>query len=412
MESLIATQKVILEEFEKLDFFDREVFQTFSLSNSITGVVGSRGVGKTTFLLDQALQKGAREGKALYVVADNTYFLENRLVDLVKHLYEKTEVEYLFIDEVHKYENWIQELKNISDIYKSIKIVFSGSSVIDLIKSKYDLSRRVTLYELGGLSFREYLEFVEGIKLPGFSLDELLGNHTVIAQKLGVSKVLLSFERYLKHGYYPYLHKLETGHQRTQALENGVEKTIYEDIAVAYKLKTTSLKVIERLFKFVLNSPPGELSAYKLAKNLGKDYETIVNYLEILVKANLLTSLYKKTSGHAFSKSPEKLYPENTNLFSVYNLPLDKDAYPGKAREVFFVSQLRNAGYNVFYSKKGDFQVDEYGFEVGGKNKNLSQVVEQPKGYLAIDDIEVGVEKQIPLYLFGLLDPIYYSHVD
>lgn len=403
MRNLNETQRVIVDQFEQEPFYNREILSSLTFDNQATGIVGARGIGKTTFLLKQALASGLRQGKAFYVLADSLYFLENTLINLVDTLYKETEVRLLCIDEVHKYPNWNQELKNISDIYRDFRVLFTGSSAIDLIKSKYDLSRRVTLHHLHGLSFREYLEFYLDVKIPKISFEDLINHHVIFANDLKIPEVIRQFKNYLSAGYYPFFKNFSQDREKFQAIENSTQKTIYEDIATLHALKTPTLMIIEKLFKYVISSPPGELSAYKLANTLNKDFDSISEYLNYLEQASLIRFLFSNKSGKAALRNPNKMFPENTNLMFASYLPQTQDSVIGKVRETFVINQFQNAGINVFYSEIGDIEANNIIFEIGGKNKTLKQIKGLENGYILADDILVGNQRTIPLYLAGLL---------
>lgn len=404
MKNLFEIQKVILEQFDLGCFYDRALFKKINLDNSITGILGSRGIGKTTYLLHKVAEFNKREANsALYVSADNPHFLSNSILDLAEFLYKETDVTLLCIDEIHKYPNWEQELKNIADIYKSVKVLFTGSSMIDIIHSQYDLSRRVTLHYLGGLSFREYLEFYHDQTIEPVNFSTLLESHESIANQLSSQKLLKYFREYLTSGYYLYFRNLNEDRDKFQTIENIIQKTIYEDIAVLHKLKTPTLHSIEQAYKFILNSAPGELNANKLSGLLNKSFDQVVSCLQWLEQAGLIHGLYSNKRGNAFIKNPKKLLPENTNLMYAAYLPQTQEQMIGKVRESFFVNQLRNANEKVFYSEKGDFQVNEVTFEIGGKNKTASELKGCTRAYVASDGILLGHGQIIPLYLFGLL---------
>lgn len=403
MNKLFDIQQIIIGQFEKQSFYPREVFKRINLDNYITGIVGSRGIGKTTFLLKYAIENGAKEGRALYVSADNLYFLNNPLIELVDQLYKQTDVRLLCIDEIHKYPNWNQELKNIADTYSEFRILFSGSSTIDLINGKYDLSRRVTLFYLHGLSFREYLEITLQKKIAILSFDELIKTRHLIGMVSEDNKILKHFQEYLRIGYYPFFSLFSQEREKFQAIENTTQKTIYEDIGTLHALKTSTLLLIEQLFKFVINSAPGELSAYKLANNLGKDFESITTYLKYLQEAGLIRFIYSKSAGNAALRNPMKMYPENTNLIYASYLPLNQDQVIGKIRETFVINQLQNADLAVFYSETGDFKINDVIFEVGGPGKTFKQIKKIEKSYILADGILVGSHRQIPLYMLGFL---------
>lgn len=403
MHQLFEIQRILLEQFQLLPFFSRKVFKEISLDNRICGILGPRGVGKTTFLLHLVLEKGATNRKALYVSADNLYFLEHRLFDLVDQLYKETDVRFLCIDEVHKYPNWNQELKNISDTFLNFRIVFSGSSMIDLIQSKYDLSRRVTIYHLHGFSFREYLEWHLRLNLDRYSLDNLVNEHLQIEQKLVIPGILKHFKEYLQFGYYPFFWEFSQEREKFQAIENAAQKTIYEDIASLHSLKSQNLLIIEKLFKFLINSAPGEISAFKLAKYLDKDFETVSTYLNYLQEAGLVRVLYPKVSGKALLKNPNKMYPDNPNLMYATYFALSNDNTLGKIREVFVINQLQNAELKTYYSQTGDVEVNDFIFEIGGRNKKDVKFRGEKKCFILKDGILTGSQQHIPLFLLGFL---------
>lgn len=392
-----------MPQFEQSCFHDRSVFGDITFDNRITGIIGPRGIGKTTFLLEQALEAGAKARRALYVSADNLFFSENRLVDLADYLYKQTDVSLWCIDEIHKYPNWNRELKNIADTYWDLRVAFSGSSMIDIIHSRYDLSRRVTLHRLHGLSFREYLHFFHDIEVPLLNLADLVTHHIEIANSLGLHKPLKYFKEYLRVGYYPFFDELSQENDKFQAISNTTQKTIYEDIAVLHSLKTSSLQVIEKLYQYTIHAQAGELSAYKLAQALNKDFDSVKQYLHFLEQAGLIRVLPSKKVGKSAMRKPMKVYPDNTNLIYASYLPLLKDSTIGKIRETFVMNQLTNAGFPVYHSDQGDFSVDKWVFEVGGPNKTLSQIKDHAHGFVLADGIETGRQRVIPLYLLGLL---------
>lgn len=403
MERLFEIQRIIIEQVEQEPYFWRSQFDTFISERPITGIIGARGVGKTTFLLRHAIESGAKKRKALYVSADNVFFLENTLIDLVDYLYKQTEARLLCIDEIHKYSNWRIELKNISDIYPSFRIFFSGSSMIDLIQGKYDLSRRVILHKLCGFSFREYLEFSQGKKLPKLEINDILSSHQLICQQSDINGILRHFKEYLKIGYYPFFKGFVQDRDKFQSLDNAVQMTIYEDIGNLHSLKTPTLLTIEQIYKFVINTSPGEINASKLAATLGKDFDSISNYLKFLEQAGLIRFIYPGNAGDAYIRNPIKMYPENTNLIHAAYLPLSQDQTIGKIRETFVVNQIQNIGIPIFYSQKGDFKIGDNLFEIGGKGKNKKQIKEIKDAFILADDILIGSKNIIPLYLFGFL---------
>jgi uncharacterized protein len=256
-----------------------------------------------------------------------------------------------------------------------------------------------------GFSFREFLEFNLNIKLTKLSLVDLLKNHLHIAQDLNIPQILKHYREYLRIGYYPFFKLLAQDHEKFQAVENATQKTIYEDIATLHKIHSNNLIIIEKLFKYVINSAPGELNTNKLANNLGKDFETIDNYLKYLNEAGLIRLLFTEQAGKAYLRKPAKMYPENTNLiYANYLIPQNHDDVLGKIRETFVLNNLQNAGEATFYSETGDFKVGDYYFEVGGKNKSSRQLNSQKNSFVIADDRITGSGKNcIPLYLLGFL---------
>lgn len=405
MENLFENQRIILEQFDTNTFYHRSCYDKITMDNFGTGITGPRGIGKTTWLLLQAIKLGAKNRKALYVSADSLFFVENRLIDLADWLYKETETKYLIIDEIHKYPNWVQELKNIIDTYRNLRILFSGSSAIDIIRSKYDLSRRVTLHSLHGFSFREYLEYDLGIKLSRYTLEDITEHHLELAQNQTVSQILKYFREYLRIGYYPFFKLLSQDQEKFQAIENAAQKTIYEDIGTLHKIHSTNLVIIEKIFKYVINSAPGELNTHKLSQYLNKDFETIDNYLNYLYEAGLIRFLYANKTGKALLKKPIKMYPDNSNMiYANYLIPQNSDDARGKVRETFIVNCLQNSNHPIFYSDVGDFKCKDYFFEVGGKSKKTKQLKAEKNSYVIADDMLTGVGKKIiPMYLFGFL---------
>ena len=402
MEKLFEIQALLLKQYEKNTIYQRAIFKTFQFDNRLNCIIGARGIGKTTFLLNY-IAKNNLENTALYVSADNMFFLNSTLCDVVDTLYKETDIRLLCIDEIHKQEDWQQQLKNITDTYLDIKIIFTGSSQIDLIHSQYDLSRRVTLYFLHGLSFREYLEIQYQHEYPQFTMINILENHQKITTDLNEINIIKDFHRYLQVGYYPFFNIFSLDTEKFQAIHAIMQKVIYEDIALFHALKTGTLRTIEKIYKFVLSSAPGELNAYKLSNNLQKDFDSVSNYLDYLKQAGLIRFLHSNKSGQAYLRNPEKMYPENTNLLFAAFMNVSSDNLIGKARETFALNQMQNAGIDVYFTEQGDFDWLGYSLEVGGKNKTSAQLKNTKNGYILADGILTGLGRRVPLYLLGFL---------
>lgn len=399
--SIIATYKRLLIH-TNYDTY-RYLYDTFDVKNRLTGLIGPRGTGKTTLLLQYIKNKMPDIEQCLYVSMDSIYFANNRLIDFVNELHEVQGILYFFLDEIHKYPNWNQELKNIYDSYPDIYIIFSGSSSIDLIHGSYDLSRRGVIYRITGLSFREYLLFRGVAKEKSVSFNELIENRTHLEQRIGsIPKLRGYFKEYLQYGYYPFYNEdIETYNQKLLRI---LEKTIYEDIATYYKLKTENLVYFKKIVAYIGTIPPGELNRNNIAKNIGLDNKTIQTYLSIMEDTGLVALISNEKSQSAILKSSEKIYLENPNLYQAIMNKTGFKANIGSVREIFFINMIRNSGKKIFYSSIGDFVTEGYYFEIGGKNKKTTQIKEVlEKAFLVKDDIVFGSKYEIPLYLFGFL---------
>ncbi|MHB8443030.1 MAG: ATP-binding protein [Patescibacteria group bacterium] len=374
------------------------------MDNRFIGVVGARGVGKTTFLLQYLREHYGDSEKGLYISADNLYFADHTLVEIADQFVKLYGGELLCIDEIHKYKNWSQELKNIFDSYPNLQILFSGSSSIDLIKGKYDLSRRIILRQMYGFSFREYLEFQMGNKYPILTLNDIFESTPGIDKKIGRTEKLLGYlHEYLKKGYYPTSNTILTYEAFKDTLMNVIDKTIYEDITSFYALKTENLDTLKKIIYFFATSEPGSISINKLANSLGKDHATITEYVQILRDTGILRFLLIDKSGHALVRNTEKIYLDNTNLLYSINETIGKETHIGTIRELFAISSLEDAGYNVFYSKMGDIITEGYTLEIGGSKKSSNQIKNVSNSFILKDDILYSTLNIRPLYLLGFL---------
>ena len=397
----IATYRRLLQSIHYKHH--RYMYEDFNIENRLTGLIGPRGTGKTTLLLQYIHEKIKNKDECIYASIDHLYFSKNLLVDFVNELYEVYGVRYYFLDEIHKYQNWNQELKNIYDSYPDIKIVFSGSSSMDLIKGAYDLSRRGVLYRMGGMSFREYLLFYDIAEIAAISLDDLLHNREAIEAKVAeIKRIKGLFKEYLGGGYYPFsLEDKKTYHQKIVRI---IEKTIYEDISHFYKLKTENISNFKRILSYLATIPPGELKRNSIAKNIGMDNKTIQHYINILHETGLVELISENRSGSALLKKTEKMYLDNPDLYNAIIDEIGYESHIGTMREIFFIKMLKNSGNKIYYSKTGDFEVKNTFFEIGGKNKTRKQIKNNlDNAFLVKDDILYGNRHEIPLYLFGFL---------
>jgi uncharacterized protein len=400
---MLASLKMIfrrLVDNVRLDHY-RFLYDEFELGSRITGLIGARGVGKTTMLL-QIIKNKYQEQPVFYFSADHVYFQKITLYELIEDMHLNEGTKTFFIDEIHKYKNWNQELKNIYDGFPDIKIIFSGSSSIDLIKGSHDLSRRARLYHLPGMSFREHLNFNSHLDLPTISFNELMANHQKLDNVLlNTPKIKGYFKDYLKQGYYPFQDEDPLGYY--EKILAVIDKTIYEDIANFYNLQTANLQHLKKILSFLASIPPGRTSVHNIAKNLSIDDKTVLSYLNNLSSAGLIQLLLPAESGLKGSRRPEKIFLNNTNLQYALEGKINGDVEIGTIRELFFIQNLKNAKQEIFHSKIGDYSNGNHIFEIGGKNKGSKQIKGVEKAFLVKDDILVSSKNEIPLMLFGFL---------
>lgn len=381
----------------------RYLYSSFNLRNRLTGLIGPRGVGKTTLLLQYIKNELFQDGKCFYFSADLVYFQQSTLLQFVSDLHLVEGYRIVFIDEIHKYQGWNQELKNLYDAFPSLIIVFSGSSMLDLIEGSHDLSRRAKLYRLHGLSFREYLNFALDLHLEPISFQEILENTTDSLKQLKhIDRILPHFDDYLKKGYYPFV--FEDPQSYYEKVSRVIDKTVFEDIANYYNLKTPNLQYFKRLLTYLASIPPGDLNMHNLAKHLGIDHKTVEHYVTILASVGLVREMRPFEGGGLGLRKPSKIILNNTNLIHTMQQYLGQHPSKGMERELFFIQSLQNAGIEIYYSKQADYRTREAVFEIGGKNKTREQL----KGlngpaYLVKDDILFAHKGEIPLFLFGFL---------
>lgn len=365
----------------------------------LIGIKGARGVGKTTLML-QYIKLNLKDeiDKTLYVSLDSFWFSDNKLIDLVDH-FTKTGGKYLFLDEVHKYPNWSQELKNIYDDFPELKIVFTGSSLLEILNARADLSRRAIVYNLQGLSFREYLVLETGVEFKPLTLPYILQNHDSISEAvLEKIRPLAYFQSYLKSGYYPYhFEGKESYYLRLREVVNlmlEIELPLLRGVDINYVPK------IKQLLYIVSQSVPFIPNVSKLSTKINIQRTTLLGYMHYLEEVKLTNNLFKQANGISKLQKPSKIYLENTNLN--YLLAQDKVDI-GSLRETFFVNQLVY-NHQLEYADKGDFVVDgRYTFEIGGKNKTNQQIKGMTNAFIAADEIEYGFHNKIPLWMFGFL---------
>jgi hypothetical protein len=363
-------------------------------------IFGARGTGKTTLMIQHYQDHYASVEKALYITADHVHVLSYGLVE-VADAYFKTGGQALFIDEIHKYPDWSVELKNILDVYSDKQIIISGSSTLNLKNNKGDLSRRLVYYELMGLSFREFLHLEKGIQFPALSLESLLENHVKLASEVKKNRsILKDFAEYLSYGYYPFF--MEGKQEYMERLQNVIEKVIFEDIAFSFNLSQPKIPVLKKLLWIIANSDPFIPNMDRISKDLGISREYVYHYITFLEKAGLIINLRRAGQGFNAMRKPAKIFLQNTGLIQALT-ETSKEQNKGATRECFFVNQL-STKHDVTIPTQGDFLIDgQYVIEVGGRSKDKTQIDGLDNAWLALDDIEVGYQQTIPLYLFGML---------
>ena len=382
----------------------RFLFDRFSMDGRLSGVIGPRGVGKTTLLLQFLRQKQGRPSEAFYASADHLFFNRCSLLEFVREVYVREETKYFVFDEVHKYHGWHQELKNIYDSYPDVHVAFSGSSSMALQQGGYDLSRRVVMHQLPGLSFREYLNFVTGATHGCVSLDAILENPAAVSAEVAkIPRLLGYFEDYLARGYYPFV--FEGGEFFYEKLRAVLEKTIHEDISGYYSLRTENLGYFKKMLAFLATVPPGGVNIHKLATNLGIDDKTVGHYLTILKETGLLRQVEADARGHGILRRAGKFYLDNTTLHHAVCEGLGQAIDLGTVRELFFVQSTGNAKLEARLSGAGgDFQICGNLFEVGGANKRRKQLPgDSENEFVVKDGILAGSRRTIPLHLLGFL---------
>lgn len=369
--------------------FLRYKYERIKWDGRAFGIVGPRGVGKSTMIL-QHIKLNLDTADTLYVSADHMYFSEHSLVDLADY-FVKMGGKYLFIDEIHKYDDWSREVKQIYDSYEDLQIVISGSSILDIYKGMADLSRRLPIYEMQGLSFREYLRLFHGINVPVYSLNEILSHKATLPD---VKHPLPLFKDYLRRGYYPFGRDEEYEMELLQV----INQTMEVDIPTHLQANVSSGKKLKSLLMVVSKSVPFKPVIQRLAEATEISRNDIPNYLVYMERAGMITQLRNSTGGIRGLGKVENLYLDNTNL--IYALS-PEHADIGNVRKTFFMNQARVMN-DVTSSSISDFEINGKTFEIGGRKKGQKQIENAEEGYIVKDDIESGYANIIPLWAFGL----------
>ena len=392
MESLLfKSNKKVSNSIDKIK---RLIYDDIHWDERLILLLGYRGVGKTTLMLQRLREFGE---KGIYFSMDDLYFETNRLVTVVEELYTLG-YRAFFIDEVHRYSFWSKDLKQLYDDYEDIHLVATGSSILEVAKGQGDLSRRAIVHQLQGLTFREYLQFEKKLKLSPIDLETILEHHHEISADLSEQFSLKKdFNNYLKNGYFPFYKENKSVY--FQKLSETINLVIDIDIAPFEELNYNTVRTMKKLLYVISQSVPFVPNITKLSERLEAPRNTILRLLDMLHQAKIIKLLHAENEKMSYLKKPEKIFLENTNFMYLF---AEGKANIGSVRETFFFNQL-GQNHRVTASKWGDFMVDEkYTFEVGGSNKNFKQIKGVPNSYLAID-IENGTGNKVPLWLFGML---------
>lgn len=372
--------------------FHRYMYNQLPWGSRMVGLVGPRGVGKSTLLLQHFAENKDKE-YGLYVSADTMYFASHLLIDIADE-FVKDGGQHLYIDEVHKYKNWSRELKQIYDTHPDLKVTFTGSSILDILEGEADLSRRAIVFTMQGLSFREYLAIFHHIQVPVYGLQDILTKGTTIRIP-GIEHPLPLFRHYLQVGYYPFAQEDNIPIR----IEQIVKRTIESDIAQYADLKASTARKLVQLVSVISRLAPMKPNADSLSQEIGVSKNNINDYLTYLERAGLIGLLRDSTSGLRGLGKIEKIYLDNPSLMTIL-----ANGHPevGNLRETFFYNQTR-VTEKVVASKVSDFEIGEYTFEIGGKKKGKKQIEDITNSYIVKDDIENAGMRYIPLWMFGLM---------
>ncbi len=391
---------------ESVSSTKRYLYSHIDWSLRCIGILGARGTGKTTLMLQHIKERYGSDDRALYVSVDSPYFQARSLLEFAEEFYSLGGVA-LFLDEIHKYPDWAVHIKSIYDSLPGLKIIFSGSSLLQIAKQKADLSRRAIIYNLHGLSFREFINFSVQKDYPAYPLETLLEKHQEIAGSICRDmKILRHFRDYIQHGYYPFF--LEGEAYYRPRVREVINHILEVDLPYVHKIEPRQISKIKKLIYLLAVSVPFTPNIAKLAEATEISRPTLYEYLERLQDAKLLNLVRSKGRGYEILTKPDRIYLENTNLMHA----VTDQANTGSMRELFFVNQIKNSSLihtelinkTLELSDKGDFIVNSYfTFEIGGKGKGFRQIDGVEKSFVAADEIETGFKNKIPLWIFGFL---------
>ncbi len=395
MESLYSYQNQLIESSDFL--FCRGILGEIEWKERLIGLTGARGVGKTTLMLQHLLDSSLPTKRKLYLSMDNLNLPFTSLISFAEKFYQQGG-KLLMVDEIHKLPDWSAELKNIYDLLPGLQVVFSGSSLLKIKTGSADLSRRAVIYNIQGLSFREYLQINLGIPLEKYPLKTLLKDHEAISHEINKKlKPLQYFNDYLKHGYYPfYLQSVNTYPLKLNAVLNFIIET---EIPSIINLDQKNIGKIKRLLQIIAASTPFQPNIVKLSESLDTHRSTLLQYLHLLETTDITRNLYSDGSFYGKLSKPGKILLHHPNLAYCLN----EDVNSGSNRESFFCNQV-SAENKVELSAKADFIINgKYSFEIGGAKKTRRQISGLDSAYIVADDLAYGYENKIPIWLFGFL---------
>lgn len=378
--------------------FIRYIYDKINWDNRLIVIKGAKGVGKTTMLLQHIKRCFPNAEKALYASLDHLWFSTHTILELAEYHYTHGGT-HLFLDEVHKYKGWQQEIKNIYDSYPKLHVVVTGSSMLKIEESLVaDLSRRHRLYTMEGLSFREYLQLEQVAELPVVPIEEILHNHFTLASQITSEvKVLHHFEKYVKFGYYPFYR--EEGDGFFDRLQQVIDTIVTSEIPAVSNIEYDSVYKAKQLLAVLAEQTPYTLNISSLCNTLQSSRNNVLKLLDLMDKAALIRRLYASAEGMNTLTKPEKILFYNTNL--MYCLTPKADT--GTSRETYLASQL-GVAHQLSMPAKGDIVADgRWLFEVGGKKKGFSQIKGVEESFVVADDMEIGYGNKIPLWLFGMM---------
>ena len=393
-----AKRLSLLKQNQNLPKYKRYLYaEVFNSQSKTIGIYGSRGVGKTTMLLQILKSNKLHPSKKLYISCDHPMFKGLSLFDFVDE-FVKRGGEFIVIDEIHEADNFQAELKSVYD-FLDVKVLFSGSSAIEITNP--DFARRYSMYKLPIFSFREYLEVTQKIELKAYTLEELLENHESfvydIMECLVDKKVLKLYDEFINVGVYPFY--FEDKLKYIDRIHETINTVLHKDLGRLFNIQADKIDTLKKLLLTICVSEPLELSIDKLATTVGITKMTLYKYIEYLGKAELINHISHEAKRFKAIRKSDKLYLANTNLFSALCIKSEI----GTIRETYFASML-SSNHTLHYVDRGDFLVNEkFTFEIGGKNKSFKQIKDIPHSFLALDDIEIGMEGKVPLWLFGFL---------